>query len=341
MRSRPLFIHLIKAIRKTNYAARILKFAQRQTAAGLHSTRPALNRLYLHENKRDTWKESAHTAPALAGDAIVCVSLLETRLGSSRFGMREGKRHLQEPFPSTYTWRFRGHRPPQPSRSGSGSGSSPRRRLAIAPRDRDATTYSSGPPRRGEAPGAHCGSPSSRAGGAGRCPAGRGLSVLGAVTVTGRALPSRSPEPPQTFNVSEEASHRSERRSRGWRGDVPWPPAPERGAVAGSGSGSIPLLHRPNNAPAHPRGCLVLNPAALLPILFIYLFIFKLGHLHKLKDVCCNRINFSLGKGLISQRKAPSPRPRSGSKDNEVKSRNKHLDIPANKKKPCESEVLF
>lgn len=48
----PLFIHLAKAIRKTNYAACILKFARRQTAADLHSTRPASNRLHLHENEK-------------------------------------------------------------------------------------------------------------------------------------------------------------------------------------------------------------------------------------------------------------------------------------------------
>lgn len=137
----------------------------------------------------------------MAGDTLVCVSLLETRLGSSRSGMRERKRHLQEPPPSTCTQRFRGHRPPAAQRrSGSGPG---RRRFAIAPRDRDATTYSSGPPRRRGAAGADRGSPSSRGGSAGRCPSGRGLSARGAVTVTGRALPPPRPEPPQTSNVSE------------------------------------------------------------------------------------------------------------------------------------------
>lgn len=209
----------------------------------------------------------------MAGDAIVCISVLGD--ATWLLSLRNEGREATPPgaIPLNIHMEISRQPSPQPRRSGSGPGSSPRRRLAIAPRDRDATTYSSKPPRRREAPGTHCGSPSSRAGGAGRCPAGRGLSALGSVTVTGRALPSRNPEPPQTFNVPEEASPRSERRSRGWSRNVPWPPALERGAVAGSGSGSIPLFYRPNNAPAHPGSCVVLNPAALLPILlFICLF---------------------------------------------------------------------
>lgn len=176
----------------------------------------------------------------MAGDALAGVSFLETRLGSSRSGMRERSGTSgSHPPQYTHTHIPRG---PSPAAQRVGKPGEPPG-AAVSRRDRD--TYSSGAPGRAGAAGAGCGSPSSRGGGGvGRCP-GPGARRPRSSHSARPGSASSEPEPPQTFNVSEEASPRSEGRSRGLRRGCALASRPERGAAAGCGAESIPLLHRP------------------------------------------------------------------------------------------------